>query len=144
MKIHNLDFEVLEDGSSLSIIPHAEQVNAIKTLPFTTVDLREEANGTKVVIRSKMRKLDSGGPQLIVIFTAFLLIASFSLLYVGGEKTITYTMLSIAMFILVVFSYRMQIGYFDYVRKIRQYVKNRAEGVSSDPQQPAPVASMMA
>src|SRR3954465_4576136 len=136
VRIHDLDFEVMEKGSGLTIIPHAEQVNAIKTLPITTVDMKEEGNQTKVTITSKMRKIDSGGPQLIVIFCAFLFIASFILLYVGGEKPITYTMLGIALFILTIFSLRMQTGYFDYVRKVRAYVKNRATGVAAETNAP--------
>ena len=143
VKIHNLDFEVFEDGPMLHIIPHAEQVQAIKTLPVTSVKLLEEGNNTKVVIKSKMRKLDSGGPFLIVIFCTFFFLASFILLYVGGERTITYTMLSIASFIVVLFSYRMQTGYFDYVRKVRSYVKNRALGISDEPRATA-AASVIA
>ena len=33
VKIHNLDFEVIESEYTLTIIPHAEQVTEIKTLP---------------------------------------------------------------------------------------------------------------
>jgi hypothetical protein len=137
VRIHNLDFEVFENGPYLTIIPHTEQVNAIKTLPVTNVELREEGSRTKVVITSSMRKLDSGGPMLLMIFCAFMFIASFILLYVGGEKMITYTMLGIACFIMVLFSIRMQMGYFDYVRKVRAYVKDRASGVSADASAPA-------
>ena len=74
-----------------------------------------------------MRKIDSGGPQLVVIFCAFMFIASFILLYVGGERMITYTLLGIASTIFAVFLVRMQMGYFDYVRKIRAFVKSRLE-----------------
>jgi hypothetical protein len=136
VRIHNLDFEVFEDGPSLSIIPHTEQDNSIKTLPVTSVDLKEEGNGTKVVITSRMRKLDSGGPMLLMLFCAFMLIASFILLYVGGEKMITYTMLGIACFIMLLFSVRMQMGYFDYVRKVRTYVRDRATGSISETSAP--------
>jgi hypothetical protein len=144
VKIHNLDFEVFDNGIMLSIIPHTEQVNAIKTLPVTDVELREERNGTKVIITSRMRKLDSGGPLLLVIFCIFMYVASFILLYVGGEKPITYTMLSIASVILLIFSLRMQMGYFDYVRKVRGYVKNRALGISTDGNGSAPSSMMPA
>src|ERR1043165_583004 len=132
VKIYNLDFEVFEDGTSLTIAPHAEQINTIKTLPVTTVELREEGNGTKAIITSKMRKLDSGGPQLIVIFCTFMFIAAAVLMFVGKEPLITYTLLSIATFILAVFSLRMQTGYFDYVRKVRSYVKDRGMGAAAD------------
>src|ERR1043165_4226926 len=92
VKIHDVDFEVMEKGSYLSIIPHAEQMNSIKTLPITHVDLKEEGNSTKVVVTTKMRKIDAGGPMLIMLFCAFLFIASFTLMYAAKEPMITYTL----------------------------------------------------
>jgi hypothetical protein len=38
VKIHNMDFEVLEKENCFTIIPHAEQVEAIKSLPITNVN----------------------------------------------------------------------------------------------------------
>jgi hypothetical protein len=127
VKIHDLDFEVLEKGHALSIIPHAERVDSIKTLPITHVDIKAEGNKTKVVITSKMRKIDSGGPQLVLIFCAFMFAASFILFYVGGEKMITYTLLGISSLTFIIFYVRMQMGYFDYVRKINTYIKSKLE-----------------
>ena len=128
VQIHNLDFEILEKDHTLSIIPHAEQVNAIKTLPITHVDLKEEGGKTNVVITSKMRKLDSGGPLLIVIFCGFMLGASVVLFFAApNEQQIQYTLLGIGLSIFTVFTIRMQMGYFDYVRKIRAYVKSKCE-----------------
>jgi hypothetical protein len=130
VRIHNLDFEILEKDHTLSIIPHAEQVNAIKTLPITHVDLKEEGGKTNVVITSKMRKLDSGGPFLIVIFCGFMLGASGVLFFAApNEHQIIYTLLGIGLSIFIVFTIRMQMGYFDYVRKIRAYVKSKCENV---------------
>lgn len=140
VKIHNLDFEVYEKDAMLSIIPHAEQENAIKTLPITNVDLRETPKGTTVIISSHLRKLDAGGPFLVVIFCIFLFITSFVLLYVGGEKMITYTMLSIGLVIFSIFCVRMQMGYFDYVRKVRAYVKSKGAPVAAEMNMP--VAAM--
>ena len=125
--IHDMDFEVFEKDHSLRIVPHAEQTNAIKTLPITKVDMKQEGGKTKVTVTSDMRKLDAGGPQLIILFCAFLFIASFILLYVGGEKQITYTLLGAGAVILTIFWVRLEIGYFDYVRKIQSYIKNRLE-----------------
>jgi len=127
VNIHNLDFEVLKKDHSLSIIPHAEEEQAIKTLPITHVDVKKNGNETNVVITSKMRRIDSGGPILILLFCAFLFIASFALLYVGRERQITYTLLGIGLAIFITFYVRLQMGYFDYVRKIRMYVKSKLE-----------------
>jgi hypothetical protein len=129
VRIHQLDFEIFENDQIIRILPHDEQIgNAIKTLPITDVDLKEEGNKTKVTITSRMRKIDSGGPFLIVIFCSFMLIASLILLYVDPkETTIPYVLLGIALSILTLFTIRMQTGYFDYVRKIRDYVKSKGE-----------------
>jgi hypothetical protein len=127
VKIHDLDFEVFQKNNSLSIIPHAENVDEIKTLPITHVELENKGDKTDVVVTSKMRKVDVGGPQLIVIFCLFLLLAAIVLFYVGGQPQITYTLLGISLLIFTVFVIRLQMGYFDYVRKIRAYIKSRLD-----------------
>ncbi len=126
VKIHDLDFEVTEKDHMLRIIPHAEQVNAIKTLPITHVDVKEKGDKTNIVVTSKMRKFDAGGPQLVIIFCTFLLLASMVLLYVG-EPSIAYTLMGISVGIFSIFWVRMEMGYFDYVRKIRAHVKSKLE-----------------
>ncbi len=127
VKIHNLDFEVYERGQKLKIVPHAEQLDEIKTLPITDVFLKEEGDATEIIITSKIRKLDMGGPQLVLLFCAFLVVASFTLLFVGRERQVIYALLGGSMLIFTVFWVRMEMGYFDYVRKIRNYVKSRIE-----------------
>ncbi len=127
VKIHNMDFEVYERGQSLKIVPHAEQVEDLKTLPITDVQIRRDGKNTEVVITSKIRKLDYGGPQLIMLFCAFLLIASIALMMVGRERMEIYTLLSICTIVFGIFWVRMEMGYFDYVRKIRNYIKSRTE-----------------
>jgi hypothetical protein len=130
VKIHNLDFEVFEKDNQLRIIPHAEQINDIKTLPITQVDLKEEGNKTKVIITSKMRKFDSGGPQLVVIFCGFLLGAAVTFQYLSGDKLVTYILLGVDAFVFTLFCVRMQMGYFDYIRKIRAYIKSKGEEIA--------------
>ncbi len=139
VKIHNLDFEVMEKDNSISIIPHAEQVETIKTLPITKVVLKEVGGKTSVTITSKIRKLDAGGPFLVVIFCGFMLGASIALFFVGGDQQITYTLFGIGMLIFITFTIRMQMGYFDYVRKIRAYVKSKAEPILSGANTNSPI-----
>ena len=127
VKIHNMDFEVYEKDHSLRIIPHAEQTEGIKTLPITRVEMNEEGSKMNVVVTSKMRKLDSGGPILIMFFCIFMILASVILMAVDGEPKMTYSLLAIGSSILIVFFVRMQMGYFDYIRKIRSYVKSQIE-----------------
>ena len=129
VQIHNLDFEILDTGEqNLSIVPHAEQVESIKTLPITDVEIREDGDTTRVVVTSSIRPIDIGGPILILIICSMLIGASIVLMYVGGERVITYSALGLGVGILALFMIRMQMGYFDYVRKIRAYVKSKAMG----------------
>jgi hypothetical protein len=125
VKVHNMDFEVSEKDRMLRIIPHAEQETNIKTLPITHIELKGKGDKTQVVISSKMRKIDSGGPMLIVIFCTFMLIAALTFLLIGEQEylSFTYTLGGISMLIFLVFWMRMETGYFDYVRKIRDYIK---------------------
>lgn len=130
VQIHHLDFEIFEtDHKLIRILPHDEQiVNAIKTLPITDIELKAEGNKTRVTMTSRMRKIDSGGPFLIVIFCSFMLIASAILLYVDPKETkIPFVLLGISLTFLSIFTLRMQTGYFDYIRKIRRYVKGRTD-----------------
>ena len=122
-----MDFEVYEKDQSLRIIPHAEQAEGIKTLPITRVEMKEEGNKMNVVIISKMRRLDSGGPMLLMFFCTFLIIASLILMAVDGEPKLTFSLLGAGTGILVLFFVRMQMGYFDYIRKIRDYVKSQMD-----------------
>jgi len=129
VKIHDLDFEVSGDENALIINPHTEQVNAIKTLPITYIDFKEEGSRTKVVITSEIRKVDAGGPQLIMIFSIFLLVAAVVLFFTSSEIIMTWMFGGISVLLLTVFWLRMQTGYFDYVRKVRDYVKSRGSAV---------------
>lgn len=128
VKVHNMDFEVYEKDRVLRIIPHAEQENNIKTLPITHVELEGKGAQTQLVISSKMRKIDSGGPLLIVIFCTFMLIAAILFFVFGKDEYLafTYTLLSISLLIFLIFWMRMETGYFDYIRKIRDYIKKES------------------
>ena len=127
MKVHNLDFEVSEKDKMLKIIPHAEQDTNIRTLPITHVEFKGKEGKTQVVISTKMRKIDSGGPMLIMVFVSFMIIASLGLFVLGDAKYMTYTYVlgGIGVGIFAIFWMRMETVYFDYVRKIRDYIKNQ-------------------
>jgi len=128
MKVHDMDFEVSEKGRMLKIIPHAEQDTGIRTLPITHVEFKGKGGKTQVVVNTKMRKIDSGGPMLIMVFVSFLVLAALLLFIFGNGKfnSYIYTLGSIGLIIFAVFWTRMERGYFDYVRKIRDFVKKQA------------------
>lgn len=128
MKVHDMDFEVSEKDKMLKIIPHAESSTSIKTLPITHVQFEGSGGKTKVVISTKMRKIDSGGPMLIMIFATFMILASLVLFFFGGDKVDTYTYVlgGIGVGVFAIFWTRMETGYFDYVRKIRDFIKKQS------------------
>ncbi len=127
-KVHDMDFEVSEKGRMLKIIPHAEQDTGIKTLPITHVEFKGKGGKTQVVVSTKMRKIDSGGPMLIMAFVCIMVAAALALLVIdkqGKFNTYIITLGGIGLAIFAVFWTRMERGYFDYVRKIRDFVKKQ-------------------
>src|SRR5690554_1945746 len=74
LKLNNQDFEISEKENMLRIIPNAEHVREIKTLPITHINSKGNGQkGTKIIISSTPRRIDAGGPYLIVIFCMFLI-----------------------------------------------------------------------
>lgn len=110
----------------IKIIPHAENIEGLRTLPITHVEFESRDNQqTKMKITSKMRRIDKGGPMLIVIFCVFLIVAALLLGLYGKEGFLPYVLVmgGLALVVFVIFWIRMESGYFDYVRKIRDFVK---------------------
>jgi hypothetical protein len=130
VQIHKLDFEIQEkEDATLQITPHTEQVEAIKTLPVTDVEFQEKGDNTNVTLRFKLRATDAGGPYLLIVFCFLMLIVG-SLFYTLGDgkkeySTTAWVMFGISALTFVVFWLRMETGYFDYIRKIRSYVKKQ-------------------
>ncbi len=128
LQVHKLDFEVSEKDRMLKIIPHAEKVTDIKTLPITHIKFKGNGDKTQVFVSSKMRKIDSGGPMLIVIF-CFFLVAAGVIAYVShpqANMAISFTLAGIGLAIFLIFWMRMQTGYFDYIRKIKDFIKKQS------------------
>lgn len=128
LKIHDLDFEVSEKEHMIKIIPHAEEIENVKTLPITHVEFNGKGASTQVVVSSKMRKIDKGGPMLIVIFCAFMILMALVFLAMGlaEYQNFTFWLIGISVAIFAIFWMRMESGYFDYVRKIRDYIKSQS------------------
>lgn len=128
VKIHNLDFEVLERDKVIKVIPHDEQDSHVRTLPITNIELSGKGDKTQLIISSDMRKIDSGGPMLVVVFSFFLIIAGlvFMVLGKGEYKIYSYVFGGGGLAIQILFWLRMQNGYFDYVRKVRDHIKKQS------------------
>lgn len=128
LKIHNMDFEVSEKEQMVKIIPHAEDVEKVKTLPITHVEFIGSGSSSQVKITSKMRKIDKGGPMLIVMFCVFMLLMALFFFSMGTAEYQRYGLWlsGISVVVFALFWMRMESGYFDYVRKIRDYIKKES------------------
>lgn len=124
LKVHDLDFEIFDKGDSIKVIPHAEADEHVHTLPITSLKIKPNGNGSVVKMLSKPRRIDIGGPYLLMFFVTFAIIAAI-LLYVYGSgqyNTTAYILGGIAILIFLLLWLRMQQGYFDYIRKIKKWV----------------------
>jgi hypothetical protein len=128
LKVHDLDFEVLVRDEDVKIIPHAETEDHIYTLPITRLRFISSGTGTIIKMRSKPRRIDIGGPYLIMIFVLFMIVAGILLFLLGEGKytTTAYLLCGIAMLIFAVLWIRLDMGYFDYIRKIKKWVQSHS------------------
>ena len=126
IRIHNLDFEAIEEEDSIRFVPDTDNVAGIKTLPITYVQLQATDGTTNVVITSRMRPLDLGGPQLVIILCFLLVVVCLILYFVlpptWGDRLAAYISGGVGLLIFILFCIRMNGGYFDYVRKVREHV----------------------
>ncbi len=126
LKVHELDFEIFDKGEDIKVIPHAEADDHVYTLPITRLRIKPEGAGSVVKMLSKPRRIDIGGPYLLMGFVTFAAIAGV-LLYLFGEgayNTTAYILVGIAAFIFALLWMRMEQGYFDYIRKIKKWVSD--------------------
>ena len=126
IQIHNVDFEVQDREAMLKVIPQTESSDGLGTLPITHVEFESTANDTRIKISAKPRKIDIGGPYLIIIFSFFCIIGGL-LFYWFNQTENFWSSIAMIGFGVLVFSgmwWKMQSGYFDYIRKIKQYVRN--------------------
>lgn len=123
-KVHNLDFEVYESDKCIKIIPHSEGEKELKTLPITHIAVEGKGESTNLKVSYKIRKIDQGGPYLLVTFCVFLLAGAIAF-YVNNEHTLSYLMLAISAVIFGIFWVKMQAGYFNYAAKIKKFIKEK-------------------
>lgn len=127
LDLHHLDFEILDKEHMLKIIPHAENIDAVKTLPITHVSFASNGKGTRVKVAAHMRRIDAGGPILLTVFCAITMIAGAIVYFMKPEESyIAMALFALGFIIFIVFWFRMERGYFDYVRKIKSYIKTHS------------------
>jgi peptidyl-tRNA hydrolase len=129
LQVHDMDFEIFEREGSLKIIPHAETVNDIKTLPITNLKFKSNGSSTDIVMKSHMRRIDEGGPTILVFFCLFLILGAAAFFFLGGKNYYLYSAIlgGVGVLVLIIFMVKLNSGYYDYIRKIRKYVKSTIE-----------------
>ncbi len=130
LNIHNLDFEIMEKEGILKIIPHTEYAEEkIYTLPITHVTFEENGTGgSKVKMKSKPRRIDIGGPSLVLAFSLFLFLAGLGLFLFmqdQGYDIASYILMFVGSIIFIFFWYRMGAGYFDYISKQKKWIASQ-------------------
>jgi hypothetical protein len=123
--VHKIDFEIVESHDVLKIIPHTEEEEGILTLPICSVMLNKNNNSTDITIKSHPRKIDIGGPYILLILIAFAIITGIVLGTIAPKEygSVSKWMLGLGLTTFALFWLRMELGYFDYVRKINKWVK---------------------
>lgn len=149
LKIHDLDFEISEKENVLKVIPRAENEEGVRTLPITHIGFQGNgSNGTKITLSSKPRKIDVGGPYLIIIFCLFCIIGASIFYWINSVEYFmpSISMMAVGFLIFVIFWIRMETGYFDYTRKIRNEIRDLVKSQSEQVfvgqgEQPKPAVS---
>lgn len=126
LQVHGLDFEIYQKEDCIKIIPHAENDQSLQIIPITRLRLiKTSSGGTSIKVTSKPRKIDAGGPSLLAVF---LLLAFFGgviifLMKMENYLTASYILMASSLFFGLIFIYKLERGYYDYIRKIKDWVK---------------------
>lgn len=130
LMIHQLDFEVINEGDHLKVIPHTENSEQIFTLPITKIIVRENDKGSIVKLKFTPRLIDIGGPYLLLLFIGFAFIAGVMLLWYETNKQTAFILIGMALGTFALMWYRMERGYFDYIRKIKKWIKTNTQVIN--------------
>lgn len=128
VEVHNLKFEFVDKNNMLKIIPKAENDEKLRILPITHLEFNDTQSGvTKIKISSKPRRIDIGGPNLLLVFCFFTIICGLYLFLFRGDamRIASIVMMIIGGVVFAIFWWRMQGGYFDYVKKLNKFVKDK-------------------
>ncbi len=128
LQLHSLDFEILEKEGNLKIIPHAENTERMLTLPIANIFFKEKNSKTYVNIETHPRRIDVGGPYILMAMCFAIFMAGFLMSLYGGvdQSSTSKIMMAIGLAVFAIFWVRMELGYFDYVRKIKNWIKQQA------------------
>ncbi|MEZ5047748.1 MAG: hypothetical protein R2831_12240 [Chitinophagaceae bacterium] len=123
--VHNLSFEITQRDNNIKVIPHAEKSEKIYTLPITRLKVTDNKTGSSIKMMSKPRRIDIGGPYLLLIFIFFAIVAAFVIYFYKKDYiNSAYVLAIVALFTFIILWIRMEMGYFDYIRKIKKHIQS--------------------
>ena len=82
--------------------------------------------GASVKVKFSPRHIDIGGPYLLITFICFAIIAGLLLLWFNTNVQTAYLIIGLAVAVFAIMWYRMERGYFDYIRTIKKWLKSYA------------------
>lgn len=129
LQVHGLDFEIYHVKDELKIIPHAENDDSLRTIPITHLKfIKNGQGGSNIKMMCKPRKIDSGGPTLLAIFLMLALVGGITLFLRHDENYMlaAYILTGIGVVGGLLFYMRLHTGYYDYCKKIRDWVKSHS------------------
>jgi hypothetical protein len=124
INLHQLDFETVERDDVIKIIPHAEESEGVTTLPICNITIKEKNNKTYLAMETHPRRIDIGGPYILVILCLASFFAGFFMAIYGGvmQQSSSKIMMGLGLGVFILFWIKMEFGYFDYVRKLKSWV----------------------
>lgn len=126
LQVHGLDFEIYQKEDCLKIIPHAEEDQSLQIIPITRLRLiKTSSGGTSLKVICKPRKIDAGGPSLLAVFLALAFFGGLFIYIRNLENYLTasYILMASSLFFSLLFFYKLERGYYDYIRKIKDWLK---------------------
>ncbi len=127
LSIHNIDFEIFDKDGAVKVIPHAENDESVHTLPITELKFTKQGDKTIIKMKSKPRRIDIGGIQLTLSFSFFLFLAALVVFLTlkNSYSNVSYILFGLSVVIFAAVWFRMEQGYFDYIRKIKNWVSEQ-------------------
>lgn len=126
VKVDDVEFAVTEKEQVIKISPNTDSVEETKPLPVTYITLEDKGRKTKVVLKSKIEDSNNKRSYNSILFCAMLFLATIIFFIFGKEEyaSVAYIFSSISLLVFIIFWARMEASYFDYIRKVRDHIKN--------------------
>lgn len=131
LSVRHQEFEVVEQDQLLSIQPKNNSGEpAPNTVPVIRINLNEDGNKTSLTVSSALPVVDSGGFLVASLFSVFFVLSSVVLFFLVHDPVLTISLCLLSILIFVYFLVRLQLGYFNYMRRIRSYIQATGDHIT--------------